>query len=46
FLGVRSHKSHGSKMRPLARLMPTARMRRGWLNLLQRTAVTPARRRY
>ncbi|QBE67982.1 Beta-carotene hydroxylase [Synechococcus sp. WH 8101] len=44
FLGVRSHKPHGSKMRPLARVMPSRRMRRGWLNLLQRTAVTPSRR--
>ncbi len=43
FLGVRSHKPHGSRMRRLARVMPSSRMRRGWMGLLQRTAVTPAR---
>ena len=45
FLGVRSHKSHGSKMRRLAKVMPSSRMRRGWMGLLQSTAVTPSRRR-
>jgi beta-carotene hydroxylase len=46
FLGVRSHKPHGSKMRRLARVMPSSRMRRGWMELLQRTAVTPKRRNH
>ncbi len=44
-LGVRSHKKRRSKMRPLAKLLPTQRLRRGWIELLHRTAVTPTSKR-
>ena len=44
FLGLRSHNLHQSRMRLLAKMMPFRCWRRGWLQLLQQTAVTPARR--
>ena len=40
FLGLRSHNLRQSKMRLLARIMPFRRWRRGWLQLLQQTAIT------
>jgi len=43
-LGVRSHKKRRSKMRPLARLLPNKRWRKGWIWLLHRTAVTPRKK--
>jgi beta-carotene hydroxylase len=44
-IGVRSHKPRGSKMRPVAKFLPSRRLKRAWLSLLRRTAVTPARQR-
>ena len=44
-LGIRSHKAHRSKMRPLARLLPSRRWRRRWIGLLHRTAVLPEPKR-
>ena len=40
FLGLRSHNLRQSKMRLLARIIPFRRWRRGWLQLLQQTAIT------
>ncbi|WP_320677532.1 beta-carotene hydroxylase [Prochlorococcus sp. MIT 1300] len=40
-LGVRSHKKRRSKMRPIAKLLPTSRLRRSWISLLHKTAVIP-----
>ncbi len=40
-LGVRSHKKRRSKMRPLARFLPSQKLRRGWISLLHKTAVIP-----
>ncbi len=44
-LGVRSHKKRRSKMRPLAKLLPSQHLRRKWIELLHKTAVTPKSRR-
>ncbi len=40
-LGVRSHKKRRSKMRPIARILPSQKWRRGWITLLHKTAVIP-----
>ncbi len=45
FLGIRSHKKRRSKMRPLAKLLPKSKWRRGWIELLHKTAVTPNAKR-
>ncbi len=42
-LGVRSHKKSRSKMRPLANLIPTKKLRKRWIYLLRKTAVIPDR---
>ncbi len=41
FIGIRSHKKRRSKMRPLAKLLPTLGLQRKWIKLLRRTAVAP-----
>ncbi|HRD41720.1 MAG TPA: fatty acid desaturase [Prochlorococcaceae cyanobacterium AMR_MDS_5431] len=40
-LGVRSHQKGRSKLRPIASILPTRKLRRNWLHLLRNTAVTP-----
>ncbi len=40
-LGIRSHKKNRSKMRPIAKLMPSYRWKKNWISLIQRTAVIP-----
>ena len=40
-LGIRSHKRSRSKMRPLAMVLPTKKLRRSWLYLLHKTALIP-----
>ena len=42
-VGVRSHKPRRSRMRRVAKVLPGRRLQRGWISLLQRTAVSPAR---
>ncbi len=42
-LGIRSHKKNRSKMRPFAKLLPSKRLRRKWINLLHTTALIPDR---
>ena len=42
-LGIRSHKKSRSKMRPIAKILPSKRMRRKWINLLHKTAVIPSK---
>ena len=44
-LGIRSHKKQRSKMRPLAKLLPSPKWRRRWISLLHRTAVSPNAKR-
>ncbi len=44
-LGIRSHKKRRSKMRPIAKLLPSMRWKRKWIDLLHRTAVTPTSKR-
>ena len=44
-VGIRSHKKRRSKMRPLAKILPNRKLRRGWIGLLHRTAVTPNSKR-
>ena len=44
-LGIRSHKKRRSKMRPLAKLLPSPKWRRRWISLLHRTAVSPNAKR-
>ncbi len=46
FLGVRSHKKTRSKMRPLAKLLPSFRWQKRWISLLHRTAVNPGSKRF
>ncbi len=40
-IGIRSHKKRRSKMRPIAKFLPTIRLKRQWIGLLHRTAVIP-----
>ena len=44
-VGVRSHKTRRSRMRRVAKVLPGRRLQRGWISLLQRTAVSPVRGR-
>ncbi len=44
-IGIRSHKKHRSKMRPIAKLFPTTRLRKQWISLLHKTAVFPNQKR-
>ncbi len=44
-VGIRSHKKSRSKMRPFARILPTSKLRKSWLNLLHKTALIPIKKR-
>ncbi len=40
-IGIRSHKKRRSRMRPFAKLLPSLSLKKKWISLLQKTAVTP-----
>ncbi len=44
-LGIRSHKKRRSKMRPIAKLLPSKRLAKEWIYLLHQTAVIPNKKK-